>query len=202
MNASFTLADESLPDVELGKYMARVVDFCAYSSASGGHGAYGSATWRCLSRCRIGADCSCSNFWRGMGRGAGLFGLAVESIGSRLPSPSFWEFLRRLAACFRCFRLHSNQLFTAAGGGVIAGVVLVIIGVSICAVAGRRREAVLSVRRDAPALPWVGDWFFRFCAGWARRSLIWAHVRTPAALERREISARRPCGRRTLRGFP
>src|SRR5258708_34545899 len=85
-----------------------------------------------------------ASFGVGWGVAKVFFGLAVESIGIAISFSIVLGISAAVGSLLPLLRLHSSQLFTAAGGGVIAGVVLVIIGVSICAVAGRRREAVLS----------------------------------------------------------
>src|SRR5258708_1374437 len=84
-----------------------------------------------------------ATFGVGWGVAQVFFGLAVESIGIALTFSIVLGISAAVGSLLPLLRLHSSQLFTAAGGGVIAGVVLVIIGVSICALAGRRREAVL-----------------------------------------------------------
>jgi L-rhamnose-H+ transport protein len=83
-----------------------------------------------------------ATFGAGWGVAQVFFGLAVESIGIALTFSIVLGISAAVGSLLPLLRLHSNQLFTPAGGGVIAGVVLVVIGVSICAVAGRRREAV------------------------------------------------------------
>jgi L-rhamnose-H+ transport protein len=82
-------------------------------------------------------------FGAGWGIAQVFFGLAVESIGIALTFSIVLGISSAVGSLLPLLRLHSSKLFTPAGGGVIAGVVLVIVGVSICAVAGRRREAVL-----------------------------------------------------------
>jgi L-rhamnose-H+ transport protein len=84
-----------------------------------------------------------AGFGVGWGIAQVFFGLAVESIGIALTFSVVLGISAAFGSLLPLLRLHSNELFTSAGGGVIAGVLLVIIGVSICAVAGRRREAVL-----------------------------------------------------------
>jgi L-rhamnose-H+ transport protein len=82
-------------------------------------------------------------FGAGWGIAQVFFGLAVESIGIALTFSIVLGISAAVGSLLPLIRLHPEKLFTAAGGGVIAGVLLVIVGVSICAVAGRRREAVL-----------------------------------------------------------
>src|SRR5260221_4709117 len=92
----------------------------------------------------IGPIALAAAFGVGWGVAQVFFGLAVESIGIALTFSIVLGISAAVGSLLPLLRLHSAQLFTAAGGGVICGVVLVIIGVSICAVAGRRREAALS----------------------------------------------------------
>ena len=42
-------------------------------------------------------------------------------------------------------RIHPEKMFSNAGLGVLLGVVLVLVGVVVCAIAGRRREAAMGV---------------------------------------------------------
>lgn len=73
-----------------------------------------------------------------------FFGLAVDAIGIAL---AFSVILGLAAACGSLVPLltqHADKIFSAGGLGVIAGVALVIVGVGVCAVAGRKREAALN----------------------------------------------------------
>lgn len=83
----------------------------------------------------------------GWGAGWGVsqifFGLAVDAIGIAL---AFSVILGLAAACGSLVPLltqHADKIFSAGGLGVIAGVALVVLGVGVCAVAGRKREAAL-----------------------------------------------------------
>ena len=91
----------------------------------------------------VGSIVLAAAFGVGWGVAQVFFGLAVESIGIALTFSIVLGISAAVGSLLPMLHLHSGQMFTAAGGGVIAGVVLVTIGVSICAVAGRRREAVL-----------------------------------------------------------
>ncbi len=70
-----------------------------------------------------------------------LFGLAVESIGIALTFSIVLGISAALGSLLPLVQLHPEKIFTAAGMGIIAGVILVAIGVAVCAVAGRKREA-------------------------------------------------------------
>jgi len=72
-----------------------------------------------------------------------LFGLAVNAIGIALGFAIVLGLSAALGSLIPLIRLHPEKIFTASGLTVIAGVVLVVAGVSICAVAGRMRERAL-----------------------------------------------------------
>ena len=86
-------------------------------------------------------------FGLGWGIAQVFFGLAVESIGIALTFSIVLGISAAVGSLLPLLQLHPERMFTPAGGGVVAGVVLVIFGVSFCAVAGRRREAALSSDR-------------------------------------------------------
>jgi L-rhamnose-H+ transport protein len=82
-------------------------------------------------------------FGAGWGIAQVFFGLAVDSIGIALTFSIVLGISAAVGSLLPLLRLHPGELFTAAGAGIVAGVILVVIGVGICAVAGRRREAAL-----------------------------------------------------------
>jgi L-rhamnose-H+ transport protein len=76
-----------------------------------------------------------------------LFGLAVEAIGIALTFSIVLGLSAAVGSLIPLVRLHPDKVVSSAGLAVISGVVLVLIGVSICALAGRRREAALGATR-------------------------------------------------------
>lgn len=72
-----------------------------------------------------------------------LFGLAVQSIGIALTFSIVLGISAAVGSLLPLIQLHPEKIFTTAGFGIIAGVILVAAGVTVCAIAGRRREAVL-----------------------------------------------------------
>jgi L-rhamnose-H+ transport protein len=70
-----------------------------------------------------------------------FFGLAVDAIGIALSFSVILGLSAAVGSLVPLLTLHREKILSAAGLGVIAGVVLVAVGVGICAVAGRRREA-------------------------------------------------------------
>lgn len=72
-----------------------------------------------------------------------LFGLAVEAIGIALAFSIILGISAAVGSMVPLIRLHPEKILTKAGFGVIVGVGIVIIGVSICAAAGQRREAAM-----------------------------------------------------------
>ena len=83
-------------------------------------------------------------FGAGWGIAQVLFGLAVEAIGIALTFSIVLGMSAAIGSMIPLIRLHPEKIFSKGGMGVMLGVLLVIVGVIICAVAGRRREAALS----------------------------------------------------------
>jgi L-rhamnose-H+ transport protein len=69
-----------------------------------------------------------------------LFGLSVASIGIALAFAIVLGLSAAIGSLIPLIQLHPDKIFTPSGFGVIAGVVLVVTGVSVCAVAGKQRE--------------------------------------------------------------
>jgi L-rhamnose-H+ transport protein len=76
-----------------------------------------------------------------------LFGLAVEAIGIALTFSIVLGLSAAVGSLIPLVRLHPDKVVSSAGLAVISGVALVLVGVSICALAGRRREAALGATR-------------------------------------------------------
>jgi len=76
-----------------------------------------------------------------------LFGLAVEAIGIALTFSIVLGLSAAVGSLIPLVRLHPDKVVSSAGLAVISGVALVLIGVSICALAGRKREAALGATR-------------------------------------------------------
>jgi L-rhamnose-H+ transport protein len=78
-----------------------------------------------------------------------FFGLAVESVGIALA----YSVILGIAAAVGSLRSllgdHPDKVFSTGGIGIMGGVALVIVGVGICAVAGRKREAALGLGPQA-----------------------------------------------------
>src|ERR1700741_527921 len=69
-----------------------------------------------------------------------LFGLAVDSIGIALAFAIVLGLSAAVGGLIPFLRLHSDKVLTPAGCGLIGGVLLVLIGVGMCARAGMLRE--------------------------------------------------------------
>jgi len=76
-----------------------------------------------------------------------LFGLAVEAIGIALTFSVVLGLSAAVGSLIPLVRLHPDKVVSSTGLAAISGIALVLIGVSICAVAGRRREAALGATR-------------------------------------------------------
>jgi L-rhamnose-H+ transport protein len=84
-------------------------------------------------------------FGAGWGVAQVFFGLAVDAIGIALTFSLVLGTSAAVGTLVPLLRLHPERLNTPAGHGVLAGVALVIAGVLVCAIAGRRREKVLQL---------------------------------------------------------
>lgn len=78
-----------------------------------------------------------------------FFGLAVESVGIALAFSIILGIAAAVGGLFPLIRYHADKLFAPSGIDVLVGVALVIVGVGICAKAGRKREAALGQGVDA-----------------------------------------------------
>lgn len=72
-----------------------------------------------------------------------FFGLAVDSIGIALSFAIILGMSAAVGSMTTLVTKHSDKLFSQQGFIVMLGVALVIAGVALCAVAGRKREAIL-----------------------------------------------------------
>jgi L-rhamnose-H+ transport protein len=82
----------------------------------------------------------------GMGWGIAqvLFGLAVDVIGIALAFSIVLGLSAAMGSLLPLIRLHPDKVLTPSGFGVMAGVLLVLVGVAVCAVAGRKREKAMT----------------------------------------------------------
>ena len=79
-------------------------------------------------------------FGAGWGVAQVLFGLAIDAIGIALAFSIVLGLSAALGSLIPLIWLHSEKVFAPAGFADIGGVILVIAGVTVCAVAGRKRE--------------------------------------------------------------
>ena len=74
-----------------------------------------------------------------------FFGLAVDAVGIALAFSVILGTAAAVGSLTPFFDKYRNQVFTSGGMLVLAGVALVLAGVGVCAVAGRKREAALGL---------------------------------------------------------
>jgi L-rhamnose-H+ transport protein len=77
-----------------------------------------------------------------------FFGLAVDSVGIALAFSVILGISAAVGALVPLFQSRSHGAFAQRDIFVLAGIALIAIGVGICAVAGRRREAALGQKVD------------------------------------------------------
>jgi L-rhamnose-H+ transport protein len=74
-----------------------------------------------------------------------FFGLAVDAIGIALAFSVILGLAAAVGGAVPLFRDHPDKIFSNGGLGVMGGLFLVILGVTICAIAGRKREKTLGL---------------------------------------------------------
>src|SRR5208282_4995951 len=72
-----------------------------------------------------------------------FFGLAVDAVGIALAFSVILGISAAVGSLIPLIRLHPEKAFTSGGLLLLLGVALVIVGVGVCAVAGKKREAAL-----------------------------------------------------------
>lgn len=87
-------------------------------------------------------------FGAGWGVAQVFFGLAVDAIGIALTFSLVMGISAAMGTLVPLVRLHPEKLNTPAGHEVLGGVGLVIAGVVLCAIAGRKREQALSTEAE------------------------------------------------------
>lgn len=81
-----------------------------------------------------------------------LFGLAVDAIGIALTFSVVLGISAAVGSLIPLVRLHPDKVTSPAGLTVISGVGLVLLGVTVCAVAGRKREAAVGAKTGRPSM--------------------------------------------------
>lgn len=102
-------------------------------------------------------------FGAGWGVAQVLFGLAIDAIGIALTFSLVMGTSAAVGSLVPLLQLHHDSLKTSAAYGLISGVALMIAGVSVCAVAGKRREKALSVEALARRRASLGIVFALLC---------------------------------------
>src|SRR5262249_57741183 len=78
-------------------------------------------------------------FGAGWGISQIFFGLAVEAVGIALAFSIILGIAAVVGSLIPLIRLHPEKILTAGGAAVLAGIALMLIGIGLFAVAGRRR---------------------------------------------------------------
>jgi L-rhamnose-H+ transport protein len=82
-------------------------------------------------------------FGAGWGISQIFFGLAVDAVGIALAFSIILGVAAVVGSLIPLLRLHPEKVFTPAGIGVLFGIALMLLGIGVCAAAGRRREKAL-----------------------------------------------------------
>ena len=82
-------------------------------------------------------------FGAGWGISQVFFGLAVDAVGIALAFSVILGISTAVGSLIPLIRLHPEKAFTTGGMAILLGILLVLAGVGVCAVAGRMRESAL-----------------------------------------------------------
>ena len=120
----------------------------------------------CPSICRYFADDSNRSCIRGrLGSCQVLFGLSVDLLGIALTFSIVLGISAAVGSMIPLIRLHPQKVFSGGGLGVMTGISLVILGVVICAIAGRRREAAFGQPAGVGKTSQTRGLIFAICSG-------------------------------------
>jgi L-rhamnose-H+ transport protein len=86
-------------------------------------------------------------FGLGWGIGSVLFGLGVTQLGLALGYGIILGIIATVGSLLPLAVLHPDRIWTRQGYALMEGIVLVVIGIVVCAIAGRRREKEAAARR-------------------------------------------------------
>jgi len=84
-------------------------------------------------------------FGFGWGLGSVLFGIGVDRMGLAVGYGIILGHIAPIGTFYPLIMLHPEQLFTRQGYALMAGTLIVIVGIAFCAIAGKRREEAAGV---------------------------------------------------------
>ena len=133
-------ANEICSQMGLGEHLVSLDGFRARSSASCGHFRDRSKSVSGLPFSHAGHNSRSLWIWCGLGSSAGLFRLAVDMIGITLAFSIVLGTSAAVGSLIPMVSLHREHLNSAAGYAVLGANALVLLGVTLCAAAGKIRE--------------------------------------------------------------
>jgi len=101
----------------------------------------------------VAAVAACGAGW---GISAVFIGLAVDAVGVAVSFSIMLGLSAALGSLVPLLSRHSDKIATPAGMLALAGLALVLVGVGICAVAGKQREAALGARTPGKVPVFMG----------------------------------------------
>lgn len=102
-------------------------------------------------------------FGAGWGVAQVLFGLAIDLIGIALTFSLVMGTSAVVGSLIPLFRLHHDSLKASPSHDLIVGVALMIAGVSVCAIAGKRRERAFALQATIHSRASLGIIFALLC---------------------------------------
>jgi L-rhamnose-H+ transport protein len=116
---------------------------------------YASVSWGTLAAMAL--------FGAGWGVSMVFFGLALTRLGLAITFAVSLGTSAAVGALTPLISQHSDQLMTRQGAFILLGVLIIVLGVALCGVAGRSRESVQT--SDGPQRSYWRGWLFAFISG-------------------------------------
>jgi L-rhamnose-H+ transport protein len=94
-----------------------------------------------------------------------FFGLALTRLGLAITFAVCLGTSAAVGALTPLFTQHSDQIMTRQGGLIVLGILIIILGVALCGLAGKHREAALQQASDTARHGFWGGYLLAFTSG-------------------------------------
>lgn len=121
--------------------------------------------WSTYSTISWGTLLAMALFGAGWGVSLVFFGLAIKRLGMAITFAVSLGTSAAVGALTPLVSQHASQLMTRQGKMILLGMVVILVGVAICGVAGRSRDAILGKDSTAPRQNFWGGFLLAFISG-------------------------------------
>jgi L-rhamnose-H+ transport protein len=121
--------------------------------------------WSTYSAISWGTLVAMALFGGGWGVSLVFFGLAIKRLGMAITFAVSLGTSAAVGALTPLVSQHASQLMTRQGQMILLGMVVILVGVTICGIAGRSRDAILGKDSTAPRPNFWGGFLLAFVSG-------------------------------------